>query len=235
MSKSTIRLIFYIIAILLIQLTIVNIRIPARAGTLLAINALALSRKPILLTLLKPTQIVTIALTVAQCLPSMLIAIQTTCAAVSVPALLVDSNPSSVQRLYSRMSRNDYCLNRQNLTLFYRLPFYLSTRVGLQKSINPRTGMSTIESIPCTFLNTRIADSQATLASATLFSTLRYVCKLRIHLGSLSSLIYSTKLLLWRISEPLLTYLITPRPVGSLTRLLAPYYHSEVYLPIVLV
>lgn len=181
MSKSTIRLIFYTIAMLLIQLTIVNIRIPARVGTLLAINALVLSRKPILLTLLKPTRIVTIALTVAQCLPSILIAIQTTCAAVSVPALLVDSNPSSVQRLYSRMSRNDYCLNRQNLTLFYRLPFYLSTRVGLQKSINPGTGMSTIESMPYTFLNTRIADSQATLASAILFSILRYYQNYTLH------------------------------------------------------
>lgn len=80
--------------------------------------------------------------------------------------------------------------------LFYRLPFYYSTCVALRKSINLETGILTIESMPYTFLNIRIADSQATLASATLFSTLKCVYKPRILLGSLSSLIYNTKLLL---------------------------------------
>lgn len=138
----------------------------------------------------------TTTLTVAQSLPSILTAIWMISDGVLGPVLSVDSSLNSVQRLYSRMLKNDHCLNRFNLMLFYRLPFYHSTRVALRKSINLETGMSTIESMPYTFLNIRMADSQATLAGATLFLTLKYVCKPRILLGSLSSLILNTKLLL---------------------------------------
>lgn len=235
MSKSITILIFYTIAMLQIKLLTVGTRMLALAEIVLAINVLALSLKLIPLTPLKPIAIVTIALIVARCLHSMLTVIQTIYDAVLVHALLVDSNLNSALRLYSRTSKNDYCLNRQNLILFYPLPFPLSTRGASQKSTNLATGMSTIENTCCTCLNIRIAGSRVTPASAMLHLTLKYVCKPRTYRGFSLSSTLNTKALHQKIYEPPLIHQIIPKLVDSLTQLYDrhPYYVG--HLPIVLV
>lgn len=214
-----------------------NIRKPALVGTPLVINDYELNQKLILLIPLKSTIAITIitALIVAQCLPSTLTAIQIISDAASVYALLVDTNLNSVQHLRSQTSKNDYCLNRQNLILFYRLPFYPSTYVALQKLTNLATGILPTESIYYTCLNIKIADSRAIPDSATLSLILRYEYKLRTRPGFLLSLILNTKVLLQKIYAPLLIYLIIPRLVDSLTRLYDQYRYSVVPLPIILV
>lgn len=217
MSKSITILIFYTIAILQIKLLTVGTRMLALVEIVLAINVLVLSLKLIPLTLPKPIAIVTIALTVARCLHSMLTIIQTIYDAVLVYALLVDSNLNSALRLYSRTSKNDYCLNRQNLILFYPLPFPLSTYRALQKLTNLATGMLTIENIYCTCLNIRIGGSRVTSASAILYSILKYVYKLRTYRGFSLSLTLNTKVLYQKIYEPPLIYQIIPKLVDSLT------------------
>lgn len=235
MSKSITILIFYIIVMLQIKLLTVGTRILALVEIVLAINVLVLSLKLIPLTLPKPIAIVTIALIVARCLYSILTVIQTIYDAVLVYALLVDSNLNSALRLYSRTSKNDYCLNRQNLILFYPLPFLLSTYRASQKLTNLATGMLTIENICCTCLNIRIGSSRVTPASAILHLILKYVYKLRTYRGFSLSLTLNTKALYQKIYEPPLIYQIIPKLVDSLTQLYDRYPYYVGHLPIVLV
>lgn len=235
MSKSITILIFYIIVMLQIKLLTVGTRILALAEIVLAINVLVLSLKLIPLTLPKPIAIVTIALIVARCLYSILTVIQTIYDAVLVYALLVDSNLNSALRLYSRTSKNDYCLNRQNLILFYPLPFPLSTYRASQKLTNLATGMLTTENICCTCLNIRIGSSRVTPASAILHLILKYVYKLRTYRGFSLSLTLNTKALYQKIYEPPLIYQIIPKLVDSLTQLYDRYPYYVGHLPIVLV
>lgn len=236
MSKLIIMLIYYTIAMLQIKLLIVSTKRPALVGIELATNVLVLNQKPILLIPLKPTSTTTIALIVARYLPLMLTAIQRISVAVLMYALLADNNLNSVQRLYSRTSKNAYYLNRQTYTQSYRLLFYLSILVALRKSTNLAIVISTTENTSYISLSIRIVGSQATPASDTLSSILKCVCRLRTRRGFLSNLTLNIKELRQKIYGPyLIRQRITQKLVDSLTRLYDLYYRYVVPLPTILV
>lgn len=205
----------------------------------LVINALVLNQKLTLLTLLKPTPtpIVTIALIVAPYLPSTLTATQKIYAGRSalVDVLLVADSLNNVQHLPSLIQKSDYYPSRSSYKQSYYLLSYLYTYEALQRLTNPVTAMLVTASISCTYLSIKTVDLLVIPASATQYSTPRYVFKPRTYYDSLLSSIPSTKILLQRIFELYSRYLITPRLVGSLTRLYALRRYYVVYPPIILV
>lgn len=163
----------------------------------LVINALVLNQKLILPIPLRPmlplcppiTITTTIGLTVVLSQLQTQTIIQTiyTARLALVNALLVADSPNNAQYLLGQTQKSDYCPSRSSYKQSCYLLFYLYTYEALQRLTNPETATLVTTNISCTCLSIKTVDLLVIPASATQYSTPRYVFKLRTYYASLLS------------------------------------------------